>query len=422
MEPRQPPDEPRREHRRDPRGRRSQLHDARRCAARALRHRLRRARRRQDLARLHAAGADLHRRAGRRAQPARGVPAARDGDAAQPLPRVDRRAVARRRVRLGRSRRPGRGGADGVGGRARQPHGERRLRGDVHGRGPRSVGRGIVAGGLCRRRSLGRSGREQARRGTADCARVGRDCLGGGRRRALCPLRPLPLGARDQQHCARGRRALRIRRRLLRGDLGGRAGRLGHGHERRRGRLDRRRGRRSRRDRGALVGAARRPLHELAAGLRRDHARRARRDGRSPSPALPQQREHPAGEAARPARAAADRPAHARAPRPGRRPGAARHREDLRGPRRPGRLAGLARGAHPLARGGGGPDRLRRRGLRSAGVRLDAELPRRRARLALGRAALRPRRGPLHAGALLRRRPSASSAASTGSCSGTRTR
>ena len=65
VEPRQPTDEPRREHRRDPRGRRPQLHDARRRAARALRHRLRRARRRQDLARLHAARADLHRRAGR---------------------------------------------------------------------------------------------------------------------------------------------------------------------------------------------------------------------------------------------------------------------------------------------------------------------------------------------------------------------
>ena len=76
VEPREPPDEPRREHRRDPGGRRPQLHDARRRAARALRHRVRRARRREDLARLHAARPDLHRRAGGDEEPARGVPAA----------------------------------------------------------------------------------------------------------------------------------------------------------------------------------------------------------------------------------------------------------------------------------------------------------------------------------------------------------
>ena len=91
-----------------------------------------------------------------------------------PVPRVDRRPAARRRLRLGRARRPGRGRADGVGGRARQPHGERRLRGDVHGRGARGLGRRVVAGGVRRRRPLGRAGREQARRGAADGARARR--------------------------------------------------------------------------------------------------------------------------------------------------------------------------------------------------------------------------------------------------------
>ena len=107
MEPRQPADEPRREHRRHPRGRRPQLHDARPRAARALRHRLRRAGRREDLAGLPARRAHLHRGARRDAQPARGSAAARDGHAAQPVPRVDRRPAAGRRLRLGRRRRPG---------------------------------------------------------------------------------------------------------------------------------------------------------------------------------------------------------------------------------------------------------------------------------------------------------------------------
>ena len=187
VEPREPPDEPRREHRRHARGRRPQLHAARRLRCSSARHRLRRARRRQALARLPAAGPDLHRRARRLAQPARGVPPARDRDAPQPVPRVDRRPAARRRVRLGRPRRPGRRRADGVGGRAAQPHRERRLRRDVHGRGARRLGRRASSAAACADAGLSvvpaasRLGRG-ARDGTRPC---GRARLGGGRRRAL---------------------------------------------------------------------------------------------------------------------------------------------------------------------------------------------------------------------------------------------
>ena len=165
------------------------------------------------------------------------------------------------------ARRPGRRGADGVGGRARQPHGERRLRGDVHGRGARGLGRRVVAGGVRRRRPLGRSGREQARRGAADGARA-RRCSSTGRRRSTSSTPRY-----DDYHWVHAiNNTALVAAALYAFDddfsgaiCGGRPGRLGHRHERRRGRLDRRRGRRGRRDRGALVGAARRPLRELAA-------------------------------------------------------------------------------------------------------------------------------------------------------------
>ena len=64
-----------------------------------------------------------------------------DRDAAQPVPRVDRRPAARRRLRLGRAGRPVARRAHGVGGRPAQPHGERRLRRDVHGGRARRVAR-----------------------------------------------------------------------------------------------------------------------------------------------------------------------------------------------------------------------------------------------------------------------------------------
>ena len=121
VEPGEPSDEPRREHQRHSRGRRPQLHDARRRAARAVRRRLRFARRRQALARLPAPRPDLHRRARCRAEPARGVPSTRDRDAPEPVPRMDRRASARGCLRVGGGRRSCGRGEDGVGGRARQP-------------------------------------------------------------------------------------------------------------------------------------------------------------------------------------------------------------------------------------------------------------------------------------------------------------
>ena len=164
-------------------------------------------------------GPDLHRRARRDAQPARGVPAAGDRDAPQPVPRVDRRAAARRRLRLGRRRRPGARRADGLGGRAREPHGERRLRGDVHGRRARGLARRELVRGRVRRRGpLGRAARAAGspRRSATARELARRARVGGGRRRAVRALRRLPLGARDQQHRARRRGALRLRRRLLR--------------------------------------------------------------------------------------------------------------------------------------------------------------------------------------------------------------
>ena len=108
----------------------------------------------KHLARLPAARPDLHRRARRGAEPARGVPPTRDRDAPEPVPRVDRRAAAGGRLRLGRRRRSRGRGADGVGGRARQPRRERRLRGDVHGRRARGVALRVVFGRMRRRRAL----------------------------------------------------------------------------------------------------------------------------------------------------------------------------------------------------------------------------------------------------------------------------
>ena len=425
VEPGQPPDEPRREHRRHPGGRRPQLHDARRRAARALRHRLRRARRRQDLARLHAAGPDLHRRARRGAEPARGVPAARDGDAAQSVPRVDRRPAARRRVRLGRRRAT-----------PSPPRGWR-------GRTRASATRRTASTRRCSwpRRTRPRSrGRRRRRAPTpvvsvvpaesrlAESLRTARElagalALGGDGRRALRPLRRLPLGARDQQHCARRGGALRLRRRLLGRDLGGRPGRLGHGHERRRRRLDRRRGRRRRpgsrsagRRRSAAASRARCPA---STGSRWTSSS----GGRSPSPARRHRREHPAREAARSARAEADRSADGRAARAGRR---SRRRST---PRRSS--------PHRTIRPTGPPGATRSRRWREPRRRRGSATttPPTPRRSTPGRRAATSSRSPgsgtscssTTSPAASRRSasapsPSASSAASTGSCSGTRIR
>ena len=85
-------------------------------------------------------------------------------------------------------RRPRRGGADGLGGRARQPHRERRLRSDVHGSRPRGLARRGLARRVRRRRRSRSCRRKPARRGAPDGAGAdGR--LGGDRRRALRALR-----------------------------------------------------------------------------------------------------------------------------------------------------------------------------------------------------------------------------------------
>ena len=94
-----------------------------------------------------------------------------------------------------------------------------------------------------------------------------------------------------------------------------RAGRLGHRHERRRGRLDPRRDRRAA-DRGALVGAAARPVRELAARASTRSRSTGSHGGRSPSRRPPSRSsDAPGRSAARPARPAADRPADGRAAR-----------------------------------------------------------------------------------------------------------
>ena len=318
--------------------------------------RLRRARRGEALARLPAARPDLHRRARRDAEPpARACCRRRRPTLPQPVPRVDRRAAARRRLRLGRRRRPGARGADGVGGRAREPHRERRLRGDVHGGGAR---------GLARPRRRRRPRPTPASRSCPRYSRLAEALLdgararraarvGGGRRRALRALRRAPLGARDQQHGARRRGALRAstatsRARSARSSQGGwdtdtNGAAVGSVL-------------------GAIVGPAgiderwTAPLRDRIAsslpGLRREHDRRARTaDARGRSPPS-QSRDAPGRGAARPARPAADRPADGRAARARRRPRGARRRQDPRRARRPGRLARLARGARALARRG----------------------------------------------------------------------
>ena len=248
VEPREPADEPRREHRRHPRGRRPQLHDARPRAARALRHRLRRR------STSRSSGSTTCRPGGSSrpsASPCATLLEAylppETATRPQPVPRVDRRAAARRRLRLGR-RAATRAAARMAWEDARVSHtGQRRLRGDVHGRRARGLADGVLGGGLRRRRPLGRA-RRRSRLAEALSTRASSRGSSSGRRSSTSstPLRRAALGARDQQHGARRGGALRLRRRLLRRDRRRRPGRLGHGHERRRGRLGARSARRRR--------------------------------------------------------------------------------------------------------------------------------------------------------------------------------
>ena len=165
-----------------------------------------------------------------------------------------------------------------------------------------------------------------------------------------------------------------------------------------------RRARRPGRDRGALVGAAPRPVRELAARLRRDHDRRARPADARRRRAPVTRREHPAGGAARPARPAADRPADARSRSSRTRTSTALDAAKIfAAPDDPAdwpawREALTRWRAEAAARIGyddGAYDAPELAWTQRCFVG--------RARLALGRAALRPRRRPLHAGAVLRR-------------------
>ena len=81
--------------------------------------------------------------------------------------------------------------------------------------------------------------------------------------------------------------------------------------------------------------------------------------------------------------------------------GRARQGEDLRGARRSGRLARLARGARALAAGARERIALRRLRLRGPGLEWTQSCFSVALALALGRAPLRPPRRPVHAGALL---------------------
>ena len=196
------------------------------------------------------------------------LPAAGDGDAAQPVPRVDRRAAARRRLRLGAPRRPRRAPRAWPGEDARaQPHRERRLRRDVHGgRARRLARRGRRRPSAPTSASSVVPPREPARRGAALRARA-RAASG---RRVVDALYErygaLPLGARDQQHRARRRGALRAsttsrRRSAASSRAAGTPTRTAPRSARssaRSGPIER-----------ALDGAAARPLRELAARLRR---------------------------------------------------------------------------------------------------------------------------------------------------------
>ena len=126
-----------------------------------------------------------------------------------------------------RARRPGARRAHGVGGRAPQPHGERRLRGDVDGGRARGVALGETIAAECAdvgaRRSSRRAAGSPRRCASRASSTVEWEVVVDA---ALRALRRLPLGARDQQHRARRRGALRVRR-LLGRDLRRRPGRAG---------------------------------------------------------------------------------------------------------------------------------------------------------------------------------------------------
>ena len=248
-----------------------------------------------------------------------------------------------------------------------------------------------------RRRARRRPAAEPARRGAALRARARRR-VGGSRRRALRALRRTTTGCTRSTTPRSSRRrstpSTTSRRRSAASSRAAwtptRTARPSARSSARCGPIER-----------ALVGAAARPLLELAARLRR----------RSRSTSSPRVRSRSHDASTRSSR--------------GRSTGRRRSTVELDSAKiiaAPDDPADWPAWRDALARW---RDEARARGYDgSAYERLDvdAELLLRRARLALGRAALRPRGAAVHARAAARRGRSASSAATTPSCSGTRIR
>ena len=222
VEPREPADEPRREHRRHPGGRRPQLHDARRRAARALRHR------RSTRSTSRSSGSTT-------CPPGRIFTAERVAvrnllEAYLPPETATRRNPFREwigaRLRVDAYGWAARGDPVAA---ARMAWADARVSHTANGvyaamfmaaAHAASLAESSSAG-VRRRRPLGRPAAEPARRGAAR-RRASWRTSGSGRRSSTSSTRSyghLPLGARDQQHGARRRRAVRLRRRLLGRDL-----------------------------------------------------------------------------------------------------------------------------------------------------------------------------------------------------------
>ena len=246
VEPGQPDDEPRREHRRNARGRRPQLRPPRPHSRRTARRRVDDRRRRPHLARTAAGQASVHRRANRLPQSPRRPRARRCRCCRQPVPGLDRRPDPHRCVRLGLSRRPDPSGGAGVAGRSPEPPAQRAVRSDVRRCGDVRSGHRGHRRRVHRCRALGDTSTVAVRHGGAawrgNCQRRSRRRGG-----ARCPprrVRPSALGARAEQLGVDRLCAHAQRRRLHPSDHERRRGRLGHRLQRGDRRLDLRSARR----------------------------------------------------------------------------------------------------------------------------------------------------------------------------------